>query len=57
MVCWTDLSAEHFGTISMGWDLVHLGPLDTRPVSGDHLTMFEVPHVEVLSRMLESYIA
>jgi thioesterase domain-containing protein len=56
LVCWTDLTADHFGTTSLGWDLVHRGPLDTRYVSGDHLTMFEKPHVDVLGHLLGTYI-
>jgi amino acid adenylation domain-containing protein len=57
VVCWTDLTADHFGTTSLGWDLVHLGPLDTRHVSGGHLTMFGEPHVDVLGHVLGNYIA
>ncbi len=54
---WCADSCEHTGDSSLGWARCLRGPFDAVPIPGEHLTMFDDPHVEVLASNLRCRLA
>lgn len=51
---WCRESCEHVGDSSLGWARYLRGPLDSAPIAGDHLTLFEEPHARSLGPAVQA---
>ena len=50
-------SVEHVCDLALGWTPFLRGDLETVVVPGEHMTMFEAPHVEVLAQRIRRTLA